>query len=83
MVIKITYPFKDTPNSINLKDIYLQTDDNELIQILSSTTNPVELGIILSENTEKYKIINPQTPDIDIEINEVLTEPKLREKFNL
>jgi len=82
MVIKITYPFKDTPNSINLKDIYLQTDDNELIQILSATTNPVELGIILSENTEKYKTISPQTPDIDIEINEVLTDPKLREKFS-
>jgi len=82
MVIKITYPFKDTPNSINLKNIYIQTDDNELIKTLSSTTNPVEIGIILSENVEKYKTIQPQTPDIDIEINEVLTDPKLRKKFN-
>ena len=83
MIIKITYPFKDTPNSINLKDIYIQTDDNELIQKLSSTTNPVDIGVILSDYTEKYKTIPPQTPDIDIEINEVLTDPKLREKFNL
>ena len=82
MIIKITYPFKDKLTSISLKDIYLQTDDKDFIETLSSTTNPVELGVILSENSENYKMVEPQTPDVDIEINEVLTDPKLREKFN-
>jgi hypothetical protein len=81
MVVKITYPFKDTPSSIQLKDIYIQTNDTDLLDQLKTTNNSVEIGIILSENEEKYKIINPQKADIHIEITDVLMDPELRKKF--
>jgi hypothetical protein len=82
MIIKITYPFKDKINTIEFKDIYLETFDNDFIKKLKLTNNPIELGIILSENKEKYKTIKPTKEDIHIEINEVLTSPDLRKKFN-
>ncbi|WP_024786818.1 MULTISPECIES: hypothetical protein [unclassified Lebetimonas] len=81
MVVKITYPFKDTPGSIQLKDIYIQTHDTDLVHQLKTTNNPVEIGIILSENEEKYKITNPQKADLHIEIADVLMDPELRKKF--
>jgi hypothetical protein len=82
MIVKITYPFKNSFNTIELKDIFIQTNDNELISELKSTNNPIEIGVILSENEGKFKIIEPTKEDVKIEINEVLTSPILRQKFN-
>jgi hypothetical protein len=82
MTVKITYPFKDKINTIDLKNIFIETDDKELINELKSTNNPIEIGIILSENEGKYKKIKPTKEDIHIEITEVLTSPEFRKKFN-
>ncbi|GAX87524.1 conserved hypothetical protein [Lebetimonas natsushimae] len=83
MIIKITFPFKDSPNTIELKEIVIETDDNDLITQLKSTNNPIEIGIILSENERKYKKIDSEKKeDLHIEIAEVLTSPALRKKFN-
>jgi tRNA uridine 5-carbamoylmethylation protein Kti12 len=82
MIIKITYPFKENINSIEIKNIFLQTNDKEFIKKITSTTNPIEIGLILSENKEKYKIISPQKEDLHIDIPDVISIPELREKFN-
>jgi hypothetical protein len=83
MIVKITYPFKDSLNTIELKEIIIETNDNDLINKLKSTNNPIEIGIILSENKEKYKKANSEKKeDLHIEITEVLTSPELRKKFN-
>ena len=77
MIIKITYPYKDAQNTLEMKSKYIQTDDNELITQLKSTKNPVDIGIILSQNENKYKIIEPQKEDILIEIEEMVINPNL------
>jgi len=83
MIIKITFPFKSHPSTIELKDIFIKTDVSDLINKLKTTNNPIEIGIILSENKEKYKKISPTKEDYHIEINEVISSPELRKKFNL
>jgi hypothetical protein len=82
MIIKITYPFKNNAQTLDLKNIFLETNDNNLISKLKSTNNPIESGVILSENEGKYKKIKPTKEDIHIEITEIITSPELRKKFN-
>jgi hypothetical protein len=82
MIVKITYPYKENTTTIELKELYIETDNNNLINKLKTTNNPIEIGIILSENKEKYKKVIPQKEDLNIEITEVLTAPDLRKKFN-
>jgi len=77
MILKITYPLKTAPNKIENKSIYLQTDDNELINELLKTNNPIDIGIILSENKNKFKKIQPQKEDKEIIIEEMLVNPNL------
>jgi len=77
MILKITYPLKIAPNKIENKSIYLQTDDNELINELLKTNNPIDIGIILSENKNKFKKIHPQKEDKEIIIEEMLVNPNL------
>ncbi len=78
MIIKITYPFKNSINKIETKNFYIQTDDKKLINNLNETNNPIDIGIILSENKNKFKIINPQKEDKEIIIEDVLINPDLR-----
>ena len=78
MIIKITYPFKNSINKIETKNIYIQTNDKKLINSLNETNNPIDIGIILSENKNKFKIINPQKEDKEIIIEDVLINPDLR-----
>ncbi len=77
MIIKITYPYKDTPTTLETKTKYIQTDDLDLINKLKSTINPVDIGIILSQNEDKYKIIPPKKEDLTIEIEEMVINPNL------
>jgi len=78
MIIKITYPYKDTMSSLKYKSVYLKTDDKTFIDKLQTSKNPIDIGVILSENEEKYKIIDKTKEDIEIEIDEVLANPDLR-----
>ncbi|QCI28094.1 hypothetical protein [Caminibacter pacificus] len=80
MIIKISYPYKDKIHSIDLKEIYIQTDSDELIKELKSTINPIEIGIILSENYDKFKKIEKTKPDLVIDIEEVIINPELKYK---
>ncbi len=77
MIIKITYPYKDAQNTLEMKSKYIQTDDQELIAQLKSSNNPVDIGIILSQNEDKYKIVEPQKEDLLIEIEEMVINPDL------
>jgi len=77
MIIRITYPYKSSINKIETKNIYIQTDDEELIHELHSTNNPIDIGIILSQNEGKYKLIEKQKDDFHIIIEEVLNNPNL------
>ena len=78
MILKITYPYKDTLATLQYKSIYIQTDDDDLIEQLKATKNPVDIGVILSENEEKFKIIENAKEDYEIIIEEVLANPDLR-----
>jgi len=80
MIIKISYPYKDKINSIDMKEIYIETDDEQLIHDLKATINPIEIGIILSENYDKFKKIEKTDPDEIIFIEEVLVNPELKLK---
>jgi len=77
MIIKITYPYKDTPTTLETKTYYIQTDDPQLIEQLKTTKNPVDIGIILSQNENKYKMVKPQKEDLLIEIEEMVINPDL------
>ena len=77
MIIKITYPYKTEINKIETKNIYIQTNDNKLIKELLKTNNPIEIGIILSENKNKFKKIDSQKADKEIIIEDILINPKL------
>jgi hypothetical protein len=78
MIVKITYPYKEKMSSIDLKEIYIQTDSNELINQLKSTINPIEIGIILAENSDKFKKIEKkENYDIEINIEDVIVNPEL------
>ncbi len=77
MIIKITYPYKDLPTTLEIKSKYIQTDDNELIEQLKSSKNPVDIGIILTQNENKYKIVKPQKEDLLIEIEDMVINPNL------
>jgi len=83
MVIKITYPYKDKLNSLEIREIYIQTDDEELIHQLKTTINPIDIGIILTENHNKFKKIEKTTPDEVINIEEVLVNPNLNVNLEL
>jgi len=78
MILKITYPYKDSIATLKYKSIYIQTDDTELIKELKATKNPIDIGVILSENKEKFKIIKNGKEDEEIIIDEVLADPNLR-----
>ncbi len=78
MILKITYPYKDSLATLQYKSIYIQTDDDDLIEQLKATKNPVDIGVILSENEEKFKIIENAKEDYEIIIEEVLANPDLR-----
>ena len=78
MILKITYPYKDTLATLQYKSIYIQTDDDDLIEQLKATKNPVDIGVILSENEEKFKILENAKEDYEIIIDEVLANPDLR-----
>ncbi len=78
MIIKITFPFKNSINKIETKNIYIQTDDKKLINDLLETKNPIDIGIILSENENKFKITNPQKEDKKIIIEDIIANPDLR-----
>jgi ApbE superfamily uncharacterized protein (UPF0280 family) len=79
MVIKITFPYKDSLSTISYNSCVIQTDDKQLINRLESTKNPIEIGVILSENEEKFKKINEDVKeDKEIIIDEVLANPDLR-----
>ncbi len=77
MIIKITYPYKDLPTTLEIKSKYIQTDDNELIEQLKSSKNPVDIGIILTQNENKYKIVKPQKEDLLIAIEDMVINPNL------
>ncbi len=78
MIIKITFPFKNSINKIETKNIYIQTDDKKLINDLLETKNPIDIGIILYENENKFKITNPQKEDKKIIIEDIIANPDLR-----
>jgi len=78
MILKITYPYKDSIATLQYRSIYIQTDDNELIELIKATKNPIDLGVILSENEEKFKMVDEQKEDLEIVIDEVLANPDLR-----
>jgi predicted PolB exonuclease-like 3'-5' exonuclease len=63
-----------------MKEIYIETDDEQLIHHLKATINPIEIGIILSENYDKFKKIEKTDPDEIIFIEEVLVNPELKLK---
>ena len=77
MIIKIIYPYKDSPTTLEMKSKYIKTDDKSLIEQLKHTNNPVEIGIILSQNEDKYKIVPPTKEDLLIEIEEMVINPNL------
>ena len=78
MIIKISYPYKKEIDKIETQNIYIKTNDNNLIKELLKTNNPIEIGIILSENENKFKTTHPQQADKEIIIKEPLIDPKLR-----
>ncbi|GAB6073725.1 hypothetical protein [Nautilia lithotrophica] len=81
MILKITYPYKDSLATLQYRSIYIQTDDNELIEHLKATKNPIDIGVILSENEEKFKMLENAKEDFEIVIEEVLANPDLRLNF--
>jgi hypothetical protein len=81
MILKITYPYKDSIATLQYRSIYIQTDDQELIENLKSTKNPIDIGVILSENEEKFKMLENAKEDYEIVIDEVLANPDLRLHF--
>jgi len=81
MILKITYPYKDSLATLQYRSIYIQTDDNELIEYLKATKNPIDIGVILTENEEKFKILENAKEDYEIIIDEVLANPDLRLNF--
>ena len=78
MILKITYPYKDSIATLQYRSIYVQTDDKDLIELLKVTKNPIDIGVILSENKEKFKILKEAKEDLEIIIEEVLANPHLR-----
>jgi hypothetical protein len=78
MILKITYPYKDSIATLQYKSFYIQTDDKELIELLKATKNPIDIGVILSENEQKFKMLKDAKEDIEIIIDEVLADPNLR-----
>jgi hypothetical protein len=78
MILKITYPYKDSIATLQYKSIYVQTDDENLIEELTATKNPIDIGVILSENYKKFKILKEAKEDKEIIIDEVLADPNLR-----
>jgi len=78
MILKITYPYKDSLATLQYKSIYIQTDDSDLIEHIKATKNPIDIGVILSENEEKFKMLQNAKEDIEIVIDEVLANPDLR-----
>jgi len=81
MILKITYPYKDSIATLQYKSIYIQTDDNDLIETIKATKNPIDLGVILSENSEKFKMLENADEDMEIIIDEVLANPDIRLNF--
>ena len=81
MILKITYPYKDSLATLQYKSIYIQTDDNKLIKYLKAVKNPIDIGVILSENEEKFKMLENAKEDYEIVIDEVLANPDLRLNF--
>ncbi len=77
MIIKISYPYKNSINKIETKNIYIQTDDKHLIKSLLDTNNPIDIGAILSENQNKFKKVSPQKEDEQIIIEDIITNPDL------
>ncbi|WP_456479906.1 hypothetical protein [Nautilia sp.] len=78
MVLKITYPYKDTIATLQYKSILIETENTDLIKRLKATKNPIDIGVILSENEENFKIVKNRKEDFEILINEVLANPELR-----
>jgi len=78
MILKITYPYKDSIASLQYRNIFIQTDDNDLIEQIKATKNPIDIGVILSENEEKFKMLESAKEDLEIVIDEVLANPELR-----
>jgi hypothetical protein len=78
MILKITYPYKKSLATLQYKSFYIQTDNKELIELLKVTKNPIDIGVILSENKEKFKILKEAKEDLEIIIEEVLANPDLR-----
>ena len=69
MILKITYPYKDSIATLQYKSFYIQTDDKELIETLKTTKNPIDIGVILSENEEKFKMLKEAKEDLEIIIS--------------
>jgi len=78
MILKITYPYKDSIATLQYKSFYIQSDDKEFIELLKVTKNPIDIGVILSENEEKFKMLKEAKEDLEIIIDEVLANPDLR-----
>ncbi len=76
MIVKVMYPYKNSISSIELREIYLKTDE-ETYNHLKNFTNPIELGQFVSDNEDKIEIVPKTTPDKTIEIEEVLANPDL------
>ncbi len=81
MILKITYPYKDSLATLQYKSIYIETDDNDLIEEIKASKNPIDIGVILSENEGKFKILQNAEEDKEIIIEEVLANPDLRLNF--
>ena len=78
MILKITYPYKDSIATLQYKSIYIQTDDNNIIEEILATKNPIDIGVILSENNKKFKILKEAKEDKELILNEVIADPDLR-----
>jgi mitochondrial fission protein ELM1 len=78
MILKITYPYKDSIATLQYKSIYIQTDDNNIIEEILATKNPIDIGVILSENSKKFKILKEAKEDKELILNEVIADPNLR-----
>ena len=81
MILKITYPYKDSLATLQYKSIYIETDDNDLIEEIKASKNPIDIGVILSENEGKFKILQNAKEDKEIIIEGVLANPDLRLNF--
>jgi len=77
MVIKIIYPYKSSLHKIETKNILIETENEGLIKQLTTTNNPIDIGIILSQNEDKYKTVKDKKEDLNILIEEVLNNPDL------